>query len=105
MQVPGECRHHEETSCTSGKVSAMSTPTHAGAPGRTDDPTILWNEVVKARSVVAAQRHLPPRSSAIAKARLLAALEAYVASRTNLGRPIPYTLRDELRLRRLTRND
>ena len=64
----------------------------------------LVDEVVKARSVVAAQRHLPPRDSPIARAQLLAALEAYVASRTNLGRPIPYKLRDELRLRRLTRN-
>ena len=32
----------------------MSTPTQPTSPGRTDEPTILWNEVVKARSVVAA---------------------------------------------------
>jgi len=83
----------------------MPTPAQPAEPERTDEPTILWNEVVKARSVVAAQRRRPPRDSAIARAQLLAALEAYGASRTNLGRPIPYTLRDELRLRRLTSNN
>jgi len=83
----------------------MPTPTQPAAPSRTDEPAMLWNEVVKARRVVDAQRHLPIRSSSTARAQLLAALEAYVASRTKYGRPIPHTLRDELRLRRLTRND
>jgi len=83
----------------------MPTPTQPAAPSRTDEPTILWNEVVKARSVVDAQRHLPIRSSSIARAQLLSALEAYAASLTNHGRPIPYVLRDELCLRRLTSNE
>jgi hypothetical protein len=64
---------------------------------------ILWNKVLKARGVVSRQRHLPvSRSTAAARAELLSALEAYAASLTNHGRPIPYVLRDELRLKRLT---
>ena len=51
------------------------------------------------------QRHLPIRGSSIARAELLAALEAYAASLTNHGRPIPYALRDELNIRRRTRNE
>jgi hypothetical protein len=38
-----------------------------------------------------------------ARAELLSALEAYAASLTHHRRPIPYTLRDELRIKRLTR--
>ena len=83
----------------------MSTSIQPAAPGRADEPMLLWNEVVKARSVVDAQRHSPIRGSAIARAQLLSALEAYAASLTNHGRPIPYALRDELCLRRLTIND
>jgi hypothetical protein len=64
----------------------------------------LWDKVVQARSVVAAERQSPgARSSSIARAGLLAALEAYAVSLTNHARPIPYALRDELRLKRLTR--
>ena len=83
----------------------MSTPTQPTSPARTNEPTILWSEVVKARSVVDAQRHSPIRGSSIARAQLLSALEAYAAILTNHGRPIPYALRDELCLRRLTSND
>jgi hypothetical protein len=88
---------------TSGKVVAMSAPTQRGAPQRPDEPMFLWNKVVKARRVVTSQRHLPVgRPSSIARAELLSALEAYALSLTNRGRPIPYALRDELRLTRLT---
>ena len=83
----------------------MSTPTPPATPERIDEPMILWNEVVKARSVVTSQRHLPlGRYPSIARAQLLSALEAYAVSLTNHGRPIPYALRDELRIRRLTRH-
>ena len=83
----------------------MSTSTQPSAPRRAVEPTILWDEVVKARAVVAQQRHLPSsRTSSIARAELLSALEAYVKSLTNQRRPIPYGLRDELRIRRLTRH-
>jgi hypothetical protein len=82
----------------------MSAPGQPAASPRIDEPMVLWNTVVNARSVVAAQRHLAATaSSSIAQAELLSALEAYALSLTNHGRPIPYVLRDELRLRRLTR--
>jgi hypothetical protein len=82
----------------------MSTPTQPAAPERSENPTILWNKVLEARGVVTRERHLPlSRSASIARAQLLAALEAYAVSLTNHGRPIPYLLRDELRLKRLTR--
>ncbi len=78
--------------------------TEPAAPQRFSDPAFLWNEVVKARVVVASQRSSPVgRYSSLARADLLAALEAYALSLTNHGRPIPYALRDELRIRRLTR--
>ena len=84
----------------------MSTSTQPSAPRRAVEPTILWDKVVKARAVVAQQRHLPTsRTSSIARAELLSALEAYVESLTNQRRPIPYGLRDELRIRRLTRHE
>jgi hypothetical protein len=82
----------------------MSTPVPPAAPVRIDEPTFLWNKVLKARTLVTAQRHLPIRGPSIARAELLAALEAYAASLTNHRRPIPYALRDELKIRRLTRN-
>jgi len=82
----------------------MSTPVPPAAPVRIDELTFLWNKVLKARTLVTAQRHLPIRGPSIARAELLAALEAYAASLTNHRRPIPYALRDELKIRRLTRN-
>ncbi len=64
----------------------------------------LWSEVVKARTALASQRRLPiGNASSVARADLLYALEAYAVSLTENGRPIPYALRDELRLQRLTR--
>jgi hypothetical protein len=66
----------------------------------------LWNKVVRARSAVTLQRHLPrSHATVLARAELLSALEAYVECLTKHGRPIPYGLRDELRIRRLTRHD
>lgn len=82
----------------------MSTFIQPSASGGAVEPTILWEKVVKARAVVAQQRHLPgSRISSIARAELLSALEAYVESLTIRRWPIPYGLRDELRIRRLTR--
>lgn len=69
----------------------------------TSEPAALWREVLAARRAVTRQRHLPVRGSfAAARGELLSALEAYVASLAAQGRPIPYALRDELRLNRLT---
>jgi hypothetical protein len=90
----------------------MSTPNEPRAQQHLDEPMMLWNKVVKARSVVASRRRDSPIPSsspgytaagAIARADLLSALEAYAASLTRHRRPIPHALRDELRIKRLTR--
>ena len=90
----------------------MRTPTQPLAPrggpgspdpGPAEDLVGLWNRLVEARDTVTRQRHLPPGSSAsLARGELLRALEAYVAGLASHGRPIPYALRDDLRLQRLT---
>jgi hypothetical protein len=75
-------------------------------PGRTESPTVLWNKVLEARAGVSLQRNLPAsQTKSFARAQLLAALEAYVAHLLDHGRPIPYGLRDELQIRRLTRHE
>ena len=82
----------------------MSAPNEPATPQRRAEPMFLWDQVVKARSVVASERHTPVgRSTSTARADLLSALEAYAVSLTNNRRPIPYALRDELRMRRLSR--
>jgi hypothetical protein len=66
-------------------------------------PTVLWEEVVRARAALADERQLTQGSAAAAaRTELLRALEAYVESLSARGRPIPYAMRDELRLQRLT---
>jgi hypothetical protein len=63
----------------------------------------LWDAVLSARAVWAHERHQPQRGSAPnARLALLDALEAYVKSLDERGHPVPYALRDELRLQRLT---
>ena len=75
-------------------------PTSAGRPNVS---LHLWDAVVRARSVVDRQRQLPQSSSTpMARVELLEALEAYVADLDAQGRPIPYAMRDELRLQQLT---
>jgi hypothetical protein len=72
-------------------------PRHRVAPAR------LWKAVLRARAELAHERHLNPRGlEPSARVALVAALEAYVKSLTERGHPVPYTLRDELRLQRLT---
>ena len=81
---------------------ATSTPPE---PVLIDDPVALWNRVVEARTNLSRQRrcHLNGAHAAT-RAELLKALEAYAASLTRRRRPIPYVLRDELCLMRLTRH-
>ena len=84
------------TSFDAGRVPAART-------GSVDDPLRLWHQVVRARAVVERERRVPVNGScASARSDLLAALEAYVASLAIHARPVPYALRDELRLQRLT---
>jgi hypothetical protein len=85
------------------EVPAATPPT---VPDRLNEPMALWDSVVKARALVTLQRNLPRTHwTFMARADLLSALEAYVACLTNHGRPIPYALRDELRIRRAPRHD
>ncbi len=88
----------------------MPTPTRPVASGaesrradRAEEPLVLWGRVLDAREVVTRERLVPlGRSLAMARGDLLLALDAYVSSLVRRGRPIPYALRDELRLQRLT---
>jgi hypothetical protein len=66
-------------------------------------PADLWKAVLVARDALAQERHLRQRQSEpSARLALLEALEAYVGSLDERGHPVPYALRDELRLQRLT---
>ena len=70
-------------------------------PGVT--PALLWDAVLTARAALLRERHLHRRPAELtARAVLLEALEAYVRSLEERSHPIPYALRDELRLQRLT---
>lgn len=80
-------------------------PRRPSAPAEdTDDPVVLWEAVVQARLALAQQRRHAANSNAHGSARhaFLRALEAYAASIAERRRPLPYALRDELRLLRLT---
>jgi hypothetical protein len=62
----------------------------------------LWDTVVRSRENLARERR-QSSSGSLSQARLdlLLALEDYVSSLGSRGRPVPYALRDELRILRL----
>jgi hypothetical protein len=63
----------------------------------------LFGDVVRARDQVVRVRRVPLSSRAdlgSARHELVVALEAYTSGLARLGRPVPYALRDELRLQR-----
>jgi hypothetical protein len=67
------------------------------------DPAELWDVVLGARAALEHERQVSLKSSEpSARVELVRALESYVASLTERGHPVPYALRDELRLQRLT---
>jgi hypothetical protein len=78
-------------------LGSLSTPERGPAP------STLWERVLEARAALAHERHLPT-SGLVPDARLalVDALESYVESLDGRGYPVPYALRDELRLQRLT---
>jgi hypothetical protein len=83
----------------------QSSRTHAlSGPLREADPGVLWERVVASRIALRRERSQPANSSAhsVARDQVLRALEAYAACLAEQRRPIPYELRDELRLLRLT---
>lgn len=66
-------------------------------------PRDLWEAVLRARSSLARERQLHARHlDPTARLALLDALERYVNSLGERGHPVPYALRDELRLLQLT---
>jgi hypothetical protein len=65
-------------------------------------PTELWEAVLRARIALANERHLVRHNDGTARAVLLGALESYVTSLNERGHPVPYALRDELRLNQRT---
>lgn len=74
-----------------------------GFSPRAPSPTALWQSVLTARAVLARHRCEPGgHVDQEASADLLDALEAYVESLTARRLPVPYAIRDELRIRRLT---
>jgi hypothetical protein len=75
----------------------------SSSPAPCPTATGLWHAVLSARAAWARERHLPQRGlAANARVALLDALESYVKSLDGRGHPVPYALRDELRLLRLT---
>jgi hypothetical protein len=63
----------------------------------------LYEDLLRARRVVLRSRQVPSRNRLeLSNARhdLVVALEAYTHGLDSAGRPVPYALRDELRLQR-----
>ena len=90
-------------SATPSSPSAPSAPLASAITGHRVAPAVLWAAVLRARADLARQRHLGQgKLDSSAQAALLEALESYVKSLLDRGHPVPYALRDELRLHRLT---
>ena len=80
------------------QTSPGSPPPDPGS----SSPARLWKAVLSARDALAHERHQYHRpSEPTARVALLEALEAYVRSLDERGHPVPYALRDDLRLQRL----
>lgn len=63
----------------------------------------LYHELLQARRAIDRTRQVPSRNRLeLSNARhdLVVALEAYTCGLAAVGRPVPYALRDELRLQR-----
>lgn len=61
----------------------------------------LLKDVIDARTTLARARHTtgaPPGSTEVARAQVITALEAYTAALEGQRLPVPYMLRDELRI-------
>lgn len=74
--------------------------------GSRRSPVDLWEAVLSARHDLvleraSTERHRQPTARVV----LVGALEAYILSLAERGHPVPYALRDEVRLQRLTCTD
>lgn len=80
----------------------IQTPTQPAFLPDSHASVVLRQAVLSARAAVAVQRRLPRGAAEVAaRADLLRALEAYVDSLLRRRLPVPYAMRDELRLQRL----
>jgi len=81
-------------------------PNTAADPSLGFDPlAALFQEVVSARAAMTVARRAPLGTSSVvdvARTRLLLALEAFTAELDARNLPVPYGIRDDLRIQRLT---
>lgn len=90
-------------------LGALPAPRSSGATSVNGGPAfaqarLLWTRVEEARVALADLRCSKPNTlhDARARAECLEALQAYADCLVAQNRPVPYALRDELRLMRLT---
>ncbi len=82
----------------------IDSPTTVAHRGHADPAraALLLGAVVEARAAVARERRLPRGGEGLeARVTLLATLESYASLLAEQGCPIPYAMRDELRIQRL----
>lgn len=81
-------------------------PSPAADPSFGADPlSALFQEVIDARAQMTIARRAPLGTSSVvdlARARLLRALEAFTAELNARHLPVPYAIRDDLRIQRRT---
>lgn len=81
-------------------------PNTAADPSLGSDPlAALFQEVVSARAAMTVARRAPLGTSSVvdvARTRLLLALEAFTAELDARNLPVPYGIRDDLRIQRRT---
>jgi hypothetical protein len=83
----------------------MPPPTAEPPAFRLDPLSALIQEVISARAAMTAARRAPLGASnmvEVTRTRLLLALEAYTAELDARHLPVPYAIRDDLRIQRLT---
>ena len=92
-------------SATDRDRADIMPPSNGAHPASGLDPlTALIQEVISARAAMTAARRVPLGSSNVVKqtrTRLLDALEAYTAELDARHLPVPYAIRDDLRIQRL----
>lgn len=79
----------------------MTIRQHPNGPSPLVPLVVLLRDVVEARARFAQERRqpaTPPGSADAARRQMLAALKAYTAALEARGLPVPYALRDELRI-------
>ena len=85
----------------------MPPPTVAQPSVGSDPLLALFQEVTSARAAMVVARRAPLGTPSVVertRTRLLLALEAYTAELTARHLPVPYGIRDDLRIQRLTLN-